>query len=59
MHMDASIYVYICAPEGAQEYHCRWLEIAMWALGIQLRNSGKAASAPNHGAISPAPICSS
>jgi hypothetical protein len=31
----------------------------MWFLGIELRTSGRAVSALNHGAISPAPGCDS
>jgi len=36
--------------------HYRWLWAAMWLLGIELRTSGRAASALNHWAISPAPL---
>jgi hypothetical protein len=33
--------------------HYRWLWATMWLLGIELRISGRAVSALNHGAISP------
>jgi hypothetical protein len=36
--------------------HCRWLWATMWLLGIELRTSGRAVSALNHWAISPAQI---
>ena len=35
-------------------FHYRWLWAIMWLLGIELRTCGRAVSAPNHWAISPA-----
>ena len=36
--------------------HYRWLWATMWLLGIELRTSGRAVSALNRWAISPAPV---
>jgi hypothetical protein len=41
-------------PEEGIRSHYRWLWAAMWLLGIELRISGRAASALNLWAISPA-----
>jgi hypothetical protein len=42
-------------PEEGIRSHYRWLWATMWLLEIELRNSGRAVSALNHWAISPAP----
>jgi len=42
-------------PKSASDAYYRWLWATMWLLGIELRTSGKAVSALNHWAISPAP----
>jgi len=39
--------------EGSRS-HYRWLGATMWLLGFELRTSGRAVGALNHGAISPA-----
>jgi hypothetical protein len=41
-------------PEDSIRSHYSWLRATMWLLGIELRISGKALSAFNHWAISPA-----
>jgi hypothetical protein len=41
-------------PEEGIRSHYRWLSATMWLLGIELRTSGRAVSALNHWAISPA-----
>jgi hypothetical protein len=41
-------------PEEGIRSHYRWLWATMWLLGIELRTSGRAVSALNHWAISPA-----
>jgi len=41
-------------PEENIGSHYRWLWATMWLLGIELRTSGRAVSALNHWAISPA-----
>ena len=41
-------------PEEATDPHYRWLWATMWLLGIELRTSGRAVSALNLWAISPA-----
>ena len=41
--------------EESKRSHYRWLWATMQVLGIELRTSGRAASAINHWAISPAP----
>ena len=41
-------------PEEGIRSHYRWLWDTMWLLGFELRTSGRAASALNHWAISPA-----
>jgi hypothetical protein len=51
-------------PEEAIRPHYRWLWATMWLLGIELQTSGRAVSALNPWAISPAPevftyICTS
>jgi hypothetical protein len=57
------IYFYICellssdTPEEGIGSHYRWLWATMWLLGIELRTSGRTASALNLWAISPAPSC--
>jgi hypothetical protein len=52
MHMsDLSSYI----PEEGKGLHYRWLWATMWLLGIELRTSGRAASALNCWAISPDP----
>jgi len=43
-------------PEEGIRPHYGWLWATMWLLGIELRTSGRAASALNHWAISPAPF---
>jgi hypothetical protein len=48
--------IYICLPEESIRSHYRWLWATMWLLGIELRTSGRAASALNPWAISPALI---
>jgi len=52
MHMSG---LSSCAPEGGIRSHYRWLWAIIWLLGIELRSSGRSASALNHQAISPAP----
>jgi hypothetical protein len=42
-------------PEEGIGSHYRWFWATMWLLGIELRNSGRAVSAFNRWAISPAP----
>jgi hypothetical protein len=42
-------------PEEGITAHYWWLWATMWLLGIELRTSGRAASALNHRAISPVP----
>jgi hypothetical protein len=42
-------------PEEGIRSHYRWLWATMLLLGIELRTSGRAVSAPNLCAISPAP----
>jgi len=42
-------------PEEVIGSHYRWLWVTMWFLGFELRTSGRAVSALNHWAISPAP----
>ena len=42
-------------PEEGIWSHYRWLWASMWLLGIELRTSGRAVSASNCWAISPAP----
>jgi hypothetical protein len=44
----------ICRPEEGIRSHYRWLWATMWVLGIELRTCGRAASAHNLWAISPA-----
>jgi hypothetical protein len=46
-------------PEKGIGSHYRWLWATMWLLGIELRTSGRAASAFNRWAISPAPCVTS
>jgi len=41
-------------PEEGIGSHYRWLWATMWLLGFECRTSGRAVSAPNHWAISPA-----
>jgi hypothetical protein len=41
-------------PEEDSRSHYRWLWATMWLLGIEFRTSGRAVSALNHWAISPA-----
>jgi hypothetical protein len=43
-------------PEEGIRSHYRWLWATMWLLGIELRMSGRAVSAFNLWAISPAPV---
>jgi hypothetical protein len=45
--------VYLCTPEEGIRSHYRWLWATMWLLGIELRTSGRSATALNHWAISP------
>jgi hypothetical protein len=47
--------MYTCMSEEGPGFHYRWLWATMWLLGIELRASGRAASALNCWAISPAP----
>jgi hypothetical protein len=44
-----------CTPEESIRSHHRWLWATMWLLRIELGTSGKASSALNLWAISPAP----
>ena len=48
-----SACIYACTPEEGTRSH-RWLWATMWLLGLELRMSGRAASAVNLWAISPA-----
>jgi hypothetical protein len=41
-------------PEEGTESHYRWMRATMWLLGFELKTSGRAVSAVNHWAISPA-----
>ena len=43
-------------PEEGVRPHYRWLWATMWLLGFELRTSGRAVSALNHWAISPARV---
>ena len=43
-----------CYPEEGIRFHYRWLWATIWSLGVELRTSGRAASALNGWAISPA-----
>jgi hypothetical protein len=52
----------ICRPEQARRglrihwnWSYRWLRAAMWVLGIELKSTRSAASAPNYRAISLVP----
>jgi hypothetical protein len=56
---ECSICMYTFIPEEGTRSHYRWLWADMWLLEIELRPSGRAASALNCRAISPAPLMSS
>ena len=49
-----TVAVFRHTPEEGIRSHDRWLWATMWLLGIELRTSGRAASALNGWAISPA-----
>ena len=53
MHMNVLSLCSVTPEEGIRS-HYRWLWATMWLLGIELRTSGRAVSALNHWAISPA-----
>ena len=50
-----SFCMYVWRPEEGTRPHYRWLWATMWLLGIELRTFGRAGSALNLWAISPAP----
>ena len=52
--IQRSSSMYARRPEQGTRSHYRWLWATMWLLGIELRTSGRAASALNRWAISPA-----
>ena len=53
----STLYLFSDIPEEGIRSHYRWLWATMWLLGIELRTSGRAVSALNHWAISPAHSC--
>jgi len=52
--IQLSACMYACRPEEGTRPHYRWLWATMWLLGIEVRTPGRAVSALNHWAISPA-----
>ena len=53
---ECSNWMDTCMPEEGIRSRYRWLWATIWVLGIELRTSGRAASALNRWAISPAPL---
>ena len=47
------LHIWLYTRRG-HRFHDRWLWATMWMLGLELRTSGRAVSALNHWAISPA-----
>jgi hypothetical protein len=58
MYVCMYVCIYEYTPDTPQEgirSHYRWLWATMWLLGIELMTSGRAVSALNRWAFSPAP----